>query len=151
MKRNLPTTSDKVNYNRWTNKAINAKNDIARTFFAFAHILKQIKDNGFYDIKYDNFREYCENEIGIDWRTAYDYVKNAEFVERNQETLSLDKAGLLGHKKLKLLSQKLSHIEDKYRIAILRKIDENKSFTQLKGQLEKTLDKLDCRRSEERQ
>ena len=58
MKRNLTTTSEKVNYHRWTNKAINAKNDIARTFFAFAHILKKIKDYGYYDIKYDNFREY---------------------------------------------------------------------------------------------
>ena len=72
-------------------------------------------------------------------------MKIAEFVEQNRSILSLEKAGLLGHKKLKLLAQKLSRVEDKYRKAILRKIDEKESFTQLKGQLEKTLDKLKLR------
>ncbi|MBU1078432.1 MAG: hypothetical protein KKH98_14135, partial [Spirochaetes bacterium] len=142
MKKDINNTLDKVNYIRWTNKAINAKNDIARSFFEFSIILKQIKDNGFYDYKYNNFKEYCDNEIKIDWRTAYDYVKIADFVIKNNKVLSLEKAGLLGHKKLKLLSQKLTNIEEKYRQEILRQINEKESFTKLKERLENNLKTL---------
>jgi len=108
MAKDLSPSIDKVNYSRWTNKAKNAKNDIARAFLEFASILKQIKDNGYYDYKFDNFKEYCESELQIAWQTAYDYVKIADFVFENKQTLNLEKAGLLGHKKLKLLAQKLS-------------------------------------------
>lgn len=139
MARELGTQADKVVYLRWTNRALNAKRDIARSFFELAYTLKQIKDAGYYDYEYDNFKDYCSSELQIDWRTAYDYVKIADFVEQNRAVLSQDKAGLLGHKKLKLLSQKLSHLEQRQREEILRGIEERETFTQLKLRIEAKL------------
>ncbi|UCB45462.1 MAG: hypothetical protein JSV25_14835 [Spirochaetota bacterium] len=123
MTKDLRTEIDKVRCQRWTNRANNAKNDIARAFFEFAFTLKQIKDNGYYDYKYDNFKDYSEFELQLDWRTAYDYVKIADFVIDNHNYLTTEKAGLLGHKKLKLLAQKLSKLEKQHRSAILSSID----------------------------
>ena len=142
MNEDLSSSIDKVNFTRWTNKAINAKNDIARAFFEFALILKQIKDSGHYDYKYNNFKDYCDSELNIDTSTAYDYIKIADFVVSNNDVLSIEKAQLLGHKKLKLLAQKLNKIEDKYRKSILKNVSENESFTVLKEKVEKWLTKL---------
>ncbi|HMB00436.1 MAG TPA: hypothetical protein VKS21_05560 [Spirochaetota bacterium] len=142
MKKDIVSAKEKVNFQRWTNKAINAKKDIARAFFNFALILREIKEQGYYDVKYKNFKNYCENEIDIKWQTAYDYVKIANFVVENKDCINQKKALVLGHKKLKLLSQKLSKIEAKFRKAILKKISEDDSFTSLKNKVEKTLKKI---------
>ena len=98
MAKDLSTEIDKVRYQRWTNRANNAKNDIARAFFEFAFTLRQIKENGYYDYKYDNFKDYSEFELQLDWRTAYDYVKIADFIIDNHNYLTTEKAGLLGIK-----------------------------------------------------
>lgn len=136
MEKVLSTELDKVRYQRWTNRANNAKNDIARAFFEFAFTLKEIKDNGYYDYKYSNFKDYCDKELKIDWRTAYDYVKIADFVIRNNNYLSTEQAGILGHKKLKLLSQKLAKLENEQRITILQSVESHETFTQLKKKIE---------------
>ena len=128
-----------MNYDRWTNKARNAKGDIARAFLAFAYILKEIKDNSYHDYKYENFRQFCEEEVEIDWRTAYDYIKIADFVDDNKAYLKVEKAELLGHKKLKLLSQKLSKIEESYRRAVLKNINSNDSYGKIKEKIEITV------------
>jgi hypothetical protein len=127
---------DRVNYSRWTNKAKNAKSEIARAFLSFACILKEIKDNSYHEYRFENFKSYCEDELEIDWRTAYDYIKIADFVYENKDYLKIEKAELLGHKKLKLLSQKLSKREVKYRRVILKNINENDSYGKIKEIIE---------------
>ncbi len=138
----LGTELDKVRYQRWTNRANNAKNEIARAFFEFAFTLKEIKDNGYYDYKYGNFKDYCDNELKLDWRTAYDYVKISDFVINNPKYLTTEEAGILGHKKLKLLAQKLSKLENRQRNEILKSIDAQETFTQLKQKIELKLEML---------
>ncbi|MDM7987259.1 MAG: hypothetical protein QUS13_08000 [Smithella sp.] len=138
------STLDRVNYNRWTNKAKNAKSEIARAFLAFAFILKEIKENSYHEFKYNNFRQFCDEELGIDWRSAYDYIKIADFVEDNKNYLSVEKAELLGHKKLKLLSQKLSAREVKFRKAILKNIHESDSYMKIKEKIEISGDSYPC-------
>ena len=139
MAKDITSGKERVLFERFTNMAVNAHKEIGRAFFNFAYILKTIKDKGYFDVKYPNFKEYCEGELRIDWRTAYDYVKIADFVETNKEVIGKGKAEALGHKKLKLLSQKLSDIEAGVRKSILKKIDENESFTQIRDKIEKLL------------
>jgi len=133
------STLERVNYSRWTNRARNAKHEIARAFLTYAFILKEIRDNAYFEYQFSNFREYCGVELEIDWRTAYDYIKIADFVEDNKKYLKLEQAELLGHKKLKLLSQKLSRVEEKYRKAILKNINEKESFIKIKEKIEVSL------------
>jgi len=135
------STLERVNYNRWTNRARNAKHEISRAFLTYAFILKEIRDNAYFEYQFSNFREYCGFELEIDWRTAYDYIKIADFVEDNKKYLKLEQAELLGHKKLKLLSQKLSRVEEKYRKVILKNINEKDSFIKIKEKLEVSLKK----------
>jgi len=142
MKNDLISSKDKVTYERWTNKAKNAQTEIGRVFLNFALILKEIKDKGIYSTKYNNFKDYMVNEINLDWRTGYDYIKIADFVQQNIEIITKEKAISLGHKKLKLLSQKLSKLETKFRKAILTKINEEDSYIIIKEKLENTIKKI---------
>ena len=143
MKKEIESTYDKVYYSRLTNNVINAKKEIALAFLNLAFILKEIKDSKIYGVEFNNFKDYCENKIDIDWRTAYDYVKISDFVTKNKDVLTENTARRFGHKKLKLLTQKLSKIEVKIRKAILKKISYKDSYMTLKEKVSLILKKIE--------
>jgi hypothetical protein len=139
MNRDLVSQTDLVKFERINNQAINAFRNINRAFLNFAIILLKIKNTAIYDIKYNNFKEYCDNELEIDYKTALDYTKVGDFVFNNIKYLDRDRAEILGYKKLKLLSQKLSILEENKRHKILSLINEQESYTVLKERLDKII------------
>ena len=140
MENEYASTLDKVNFSRWTNKAKNAKQDIARAFLSFAFILKEIFDNSYFDFKYNTWKDYCVNELEITVSTSYDYIKIARFVEDNKRYLAIEKAEVLGHRKLKMLTQKLSGVEIKYRKVVLKNIKENDPLPKIKEKIKLLID-----------
>ncbi len=146
MSKEIESSHDKVQYSRLTNKAINAKMEISKAFLNLAFVLKEIKDTGIYGLEFNNFKNYCEEKINIDWRTAYDYVKIADFIIENRNELNEESAEILGHKKLKYLTQKLSKIEDQFRKAILKKINTKDSFIVLKEKVDNILKRINSKK-----
>ncbi|MDE5792156.1 MAG: hypothetical protein K2H66_01370 [Oscillospiraceae bacterium] len=71
--------------------------------------LKEMRDGKLYaELGYQNFAEYCENEVGIKRRQAYDYISVAEKFSEN----FVHSSAQIGIKKLALLA-KLSESDRK--------------------------------------
>ena len=128
----------KVKFNHHKNRVLNTKTGIFNSIIALGKELQIVKDNGFYRPYYNNFRNYCTNEIDIPWQTAYDYIKIYIFVEKNKEVLPIEIAKTIGHRSLKLLVQKLSKIEVTQRNLILQSITEYEHYDSIKNRITST-------------
>ena len=64
-------------------------------------MLKQMRDDKLYkELGYANFEDYCENEVGMKWRNAYNYISIVEKIP-SQNLQSIAKIGMT---KLSLLA-----------------------------------------------
>lgn len=64
-------------------------------------MLKQMRDDKLYkELGYSNFEDYCENEVGMKWRNAYNYISIVEKIP-SQNLQSIAKIGMT---KLSLLA-----------------------------------------------
>ncbi len=64
--------------------------------------LKEMRDNKLYkQLEYSNFEKYCEQEVGIKWRQAYNYISIAESFSQD----SLQSIAKIGTTKLALLAK----------------------------------------------
>lgn len=78
--------------------------------------LKEMRDNKLYkELKYQNFEEYCEKEVGIKWRQAYNYISIAENFSQD----SLQSIAKIGTTKLALLAK----LDEPQREEIQQKVD----------------------------
>lgn len=101
--------------------------------------LKEMRDNKLYkELGYQNFEEYCENEVGIKRNQAMKYAKIAE-IENAQSTVHFEK---IGTEKLYLLAK----LDEPQREEIQQNVDlETTSVRELKEKidsLKKTNDRL---------
>ena len=56
-----------------------------KSLYEMCVLLKQMRDGKKYKILgYDNFEEYCEEEVGIKRRNAYNYISIIERIENVQ-------------------------------------------------------------------
>lgn len=85
------------------NQHIKAHAQIAQeSLYEVCKGLKEMRDNKLYkELNYQNFEEYCEKEVGIKWRQAYNYISIAENFSQD----SLQSIAKIGTTKLSLLAK----------------------------------------------
>ena len=95
--------SDRHNMAVMLDKSIKSHALIAQqSLYEVCKGLKEMRDGKLYtELGYQNFAEYCENEIGIKRRQAYDYISVAEKLSEN----FVHSSAQIGIKKLSLLAQ----------------------------------------------
>lgn len=100
-----------------------------QNLFDMCVMLKRMRDEKLYkELSYQNFEEYCEKEVGMKRRNAYNYISAIEKVENVQSIAQI------GMTKLSLLAS-LSEPEQK---EIQEKIDlESTSVSKLKEEIKK--------------
>lgn len=93
--------------------------------------LKTMRDNKLYkELGYQNFEDYCENEVGMKRSNAYNYISIVEKI--NPE--NVQSIGQIGMTKLALLAT----ISEPEQAEIAEKLDlENTTVKQLKAEIEK--------------
>ena len=93
--------------------------------------LKEMKDTKLYkELGYSNFEDYCENEVGMKRRNAYNYIAIAEKV--NLE--NVQPVGQIGVKKLALLAT----LSDEQQKEVTEKVDlENTTYRELKAECDR--------------
>lgn len=96
--------------------------------------LKKMRDNKLYkELGYQNFEDYCETEVGIKRRNAYNYISIVEKI--NPE--NVQSIAQIGMTKLSLLAT----ISEPEQAEIAEKLDlENTTVKQLKAEIEKLKD-----------
>ena len=96
--------------------------------------LKKMRDNKLYkELGYQNFEDYCETEIGMKRRNAYNYISIVEKI--NPE--NVQSIAQIGMTKLSLLAT----ISEPEQAEIAEKLDlENTTVKQLKAEIEKLKD-----------
>lgn len=96
--------------------------------------LKKMRDNKLYkELGYQNFEDYCENEVGIKRRQAYKYISVAE----NVKLENVHSNAHFGIAKLSLLAT----VSEPEQAEIAEKLDlENTTVKQLKAEIEKLKD-----------
>ena len=85
------------------NNHIKAHAQIAQeSLYEVCKSLKEMRDNKLYkELNYQNFEEYCEKEVEIKWRQAYNYISIAENFSQD----SLQSIAKIGTTKLSLLAK----------------------------------------------
>ena len=96
--------------------------------------LKKMRDNKLYkELGYPNFEDYCETEVGIKRRNAYNYISIVEKI--NPE--NVQSIAQIGMTKLSLLAT----ISEPEQAEIAKTVDlENTTVKQLKAEIEKLKD-----------
>lgn len=104
-------------------------------------MLKQMRDDKLYkELGYANFEDYCENEVGMKWRNAYNYISIVEKIP-SQNLQSIAKIGMT---KLSLLAS-LSEVQQE---EIQQNVNlEETSVRELKAEIAKLKDDNDKIRS----
>ncbi|MDE5885135.1 MAG: hypothetical protein K2H29_08705 [Oscillospiraceae bacterium] len=95
--------SDRHNMAVMLDKSIKSHALIAQqSLYEVCKGLKEMRDGKLYkELGYQNFEDYCENEVGIKRRQAYDYISVAEKLSEN----FVHSSAQIGIKKLSLLAQ----------------------------------------------
>ena len=96
--------------------------------------LKTMRDNKLYkELGYQNFEDYCENEVGMKRSNAYNYISIVEKINpENVQTF-----GQISKSKLMLLAT----ISEHEQAEIAEKLDlENTTVKQLKAEIDKSID-----------
>lgn len=85
------------------NKHIKANAQIAQeSLYEVCKGLKEMRDDKLYkELNYKNFEDYCEQEVGIKWRQAYNYISIAESFSED----FLQSIAKIGTTKLSLLAK----------------------------------------------
>lgn len=93
--------------------------------------LKEMRDGKLYkELGYQNFEDYCENEVGLKRRQAYAYVSIAEKLPED----FVHSSAQIGVKKLELLAK----LEEADRQALTERIDPNETTVkELKTEIQK--------------
>ena len=91
--------------------------------------LKEMRDGKLYkELGYQNFEDYCENEVGIKRRQGYTYLKIAESLTEE----FVQSTAQIGVQKLALLAK----LDEPEREEVLQKVDPNEtSVKELKAQI----------------
>ena len=104
--------------------------------------LKEMRDNKLYkELGYQNFEEYCEQEVGIKWRQAYNYISIVESFSQD----SLQSIAKIGTTKLSLLAK----LDEPQREEIQQNTDLNQvSVKELKNQIAQLKDEKNKQKNE---
>ncbi len=93
--------------------------------------LKEMRDSKLYkELSYSNFEDYCENEVGMKRRNAYNYIAVVEKISLE----NVQPVAQIGIKKLSLLAT----ISSEQQAEISQRVDlENTTFKKLKEEIDK--------------
>ena len=113
------------------NKIIVSANLAQQNLFEMCQSLKEMRDSKLYkELGYSNFEDYCETEVGIKRRNAYNYISIIEKI--NPE--NVQSIAQIGVTKLSLLAT----ISQPEQAEIAEKVDlENTTVKQLKSEIDK--------------
>lgn len=79
---NIPlSTEERLEYAERTRRVLEAFQAIAVKSLEMWQDLKYIKENRLYREDYNNFQDYCKNELGRDNSVVYRYIKDAQLKE----------------------------------------------------------------------
>ena len=93
--------------------------------------LKEMRDSKLYkELDYSNFEDYCENEVGMKRRNAYNYIAVVEKIRLE----NVQPVAQIGIKKLSLLAT----ISEEQQAEISQRVDlENTTYKKLKEEIDK--------------
>ena len=93
--------------------------------------LKEMRDSKLYkELSYSNFEDYCENEVGMKRRNAYNYIAVVEKIRLE----NVQPVAQIGIKKLSLLAT----ISEEQQAEISQRVDlENTTYKKLKEEIDK--------------
>lgn len=137
--------NDISQYDGLINKAFQAKRKIETGFIELAESIFEINQKKLYKLKYNTFREFCEEELGFSRQTIYVYISILKLINSFPNHFPKDKAVEYGHKKMRYITEGANSIDkiisdeeerNKLKVTIFKSISPSMPSTEIEAKIE---------------